>query len=89
MRLALRMGDSAAATAAVRFIEEVSRPVAERVAIIRALGETRTARSVESLVHLLRRPEPESIHTTALSALGYFRPSWHAGQPLETYDHAV
>ena len=83
MQLALRMG--ASAIAAVRLIENASRPVHERIAVIRTLGETRMAGSTESLLRLIRRPEPESIHAATLSALGYFQDDRIAAKVLSSY----
>jgi putative membrane-bound dehydrogenase-like protein len=83
IQLALRMGASSAA--AVELIENDSRPTDERVAIIQALGETRTVGSSESMLRLIRRREPESIHTTALSALGYFQDPRIAAEVLSAY----
>ncbi|MBT4868226.1 MAG: c-type cytochrome, partial [Planctomycetaceae bacterium] len=83
MQLALRMG--ASTTAAVRFIENANRPAGERVAIIRALGETRSVGSTETLLSLIRRPEADSIQTAVLSALGFFQDDRIAADVLSAY----
>ena len=70
VQLALRLGGPAAQ--AVTLIADASRPVGERVAIIRALGETRTAAAVEPLLRLIGPTEAEQVQTAALAALEYF-----------------
>lgn len=83
MQLALRMG--ASTTAATRFVEDTTRGAGDRVAIIRALGETRSVGSTESLLRLIGRRESDSIQTAALSALGYFQDDGIAAEVLSTY----
>lgn len=70
IQLALRVGGPAAP--AIRVVEDASRPVAERIDIIQALGETHTAAAVESLLRLIGSAEAEQIQTAALAALAYF-----------------
>jgi putative membrane-bound dehydrogenase-like protein len=59
-------------TAATRMIEDATQPVGKRLDIIRALGETRAAATVEPLLRLIDDNQPEQLQAAALSALAYF-----------------
>lgn len=70
IQLALRL--SGPTTAATRMIKDDSHPVAERLDVIRALGETQASASVEPLLQLINDRQSEQIQSAALSALAYF-----------------
>ncbi|MBP88268.1 MAG: dehydrogenase [Planctomycetaceae bacterium] len=83
IQLALRLGGSTAE--AIRMIEDGSQPAAERLDIIRALGETQTVASVEPLLRLIGDSETEQIQTAALAALAYFDASHIATNVQSAY----
>lgn len=70
IQLALRMGGSTAP--ATRMIEDAARPAEQRLDIIRAVGETRTAAAIGPLLRMIGDGQPEQIQIAALSALAYF-----------------
>jgi putative membrane-bound dehydrogenase-like protein len=70
IQLALPLGGPT--SAATRAIEDSAQPTDERLAIIRALGETRSAAAVEPLLRLVADGQPAQIQAAALSALAYF-----------------
>lgn len=72
IELALRMSVVEAATSALSLIASSAAAEEDRIALVKTLGETRTAAAIDDLLGLLGRAEPESLHAAALAALGYF-----------------
>jgi putative heme-binding domain-containing protein len=72
MELALRLGLPGASARALDAASSPAAPVADRVALIRALGESKTPAAVDRLLILLRDESAEPIKTGVLAALGYF-----------------
>ncbi|MDA1050500.1 MAG: c-type cytochrome [Planctomycetota bacterium] len=70
IQLVLRMGGSA--DPAVKLINDDARSVQDRVAVIQALGETRSASAVAPLLRLIGHAGNEPIQTAALTSLAYF-----------------
>jgi putative membrane-bound dehydrogenase-like protein len=70
IQLALPLGGPT--DAATRMIHDPSEPVEARVNIIRAVGETQAAATIEPLLLLLDDSQPDQIQAAGLSALAYF-----------------
>jgi putative membrane-bound dehydrogenase-like protein len=85
IEIALRMNVAEAASAVIAFVVRRDAPEAERVALIRALGETRAQQAVGSLLQLVDQTESEAVHIAALSALGAFSDPNVADAVLRAY----
>ena len=72
IELALRLGSPSASTVATRMAASRAVPADDRLALIKALGESKTTAAIDSLLFLLADDSPDSIKIAALSALGYF-----------------
>lgn len=72
IELALRLNVAAAADLANKLINTSATDPGVRVALIKALGETRTAAAIEHLLRLLAQGNSEQVQVATLSALGYF-----------------
>jgi putative heme-binding domain-containing protein len=72
IELALRMSVPAATAQALQAIANRDLPEKDRIALIKALGETRTTESVGSLLALVSQDETEAVHVATFGALGYF-----------------
>jgi putative heme-binding domain-containing protein len=72
MELALRLDLPGASGKAIDAASSAATPVADRVALIRALGESKTPEAVDRLLPLLRDDSPEPIKVGVLAALGFF-----------------
>ena len=70
VELGLRAGTDPAV--AVRIIEDTARPDQQRIAIIRALGETRSVGSVTALLRLISGDASPPLRDAAFAAMGYF-----------------
>jgi putative heme-binding domain-containing protein len=70
IKLALPLGGPT--SAATRAIEDPAHPTAERLAIIRALGETRSTAAVDPLLRLFADGQPAQFQAAALAALAHF-----------------
>ena len=72
IELGLRLNVPGASTAAIQCATSRAMPVGDRLALINALGESKTPAAVDSLLSLLTGDSPDPIKIAALSALGYF-----------------
>ena len=72
VELALRLNAASAAERAMQAANDRALAVEDRVALVKALGETRSAVAVDCLLAMLDAAEPEALHSAALAALGYF-----------------
>ena len=72
IELALRLSVPGAADAAIQFAASRATPTDDRLALIKALGESKTPAAIDSLLSLLTDDSPDPIKIAALSALGYF-----------------
>ena len=72
MELALRLELPGASGRALDAAASAATPLADRAALIRALGESKTPAAVGRLLPLLRDDSPEPIKAAVLGALGYF-----------------
>lgn len=83
--LALRLSVPGAAGAAIPLAASPATAIDDRIALIRALGESRTAAAVDTLLSLLAGNSPDPITLAALSALGYFSDGHIADAVLERW----
>lgn len=72
IELALRLNLAEGTAKALQMVGASKTPVDQRLGLVRALGETRTAEAVPVLLKLLSEEAPESMKTGVLAALGYF-----------------
>jgi len=72
IELALRLNLPGASQAAIRFAAGRATPADDRLALIKALGESKTPAAIDSLLALLADGSLDPIKIAALSALGYF-----------------
>jgi putative heme-binding domain-containing protein len=72
IELALRMNVAAASDRAITVVSDRAATGADRIALMKALGETRLTAAIEPLLALLGQSETEPLQTAALGALGYF-----------------
>jgi putative membrane-bound dehydrogenase-like protein len=85
LELALRMNLADASESAIRLITDREEPAADRIALMRTLGETHAAAAVDSLLALVAHPESEVLCTAALAALGYFSEDRIGAAVLDSY----
>lgn len=85
IEFALRLGSQDAYDPALALVGDESRDAAERISLIKALGEIRAARATDDLLALLDAPQPDSIHSAVISSLGFFDEQRIAGQLLEAF----
>ncbi len=72
IELALRMNVPGASQCACRFVSDGSRLTADRVALIKALGESKVSDGVDVLLSLLDGGPPLAVALASLGALGGF-----------------
>jgi putative heme-binding domain-containing protein len=72
IELALRLNLPDGAKAAIQQASSGRAPANDRLAMIKALGESRTRAAIGSLLSLLWDESPDPIKIAALAALGYF-----------------
>ncbi len=85
IELALRLSLPGAAQAAIPLAISHTAPAADRLALIKALGESKTPGAVDGLLSLLTDNSPDPIRIAALSALGYFSDEHIADAVLEKF----
>src|SRR6202034_3450 len=68
----LRLSVPDAALMAIPLVASRATPSDGRIALMKALGETKTPAAVDNLLSLLSHDPAEPIKTAALAALGYF-----------------
>jgi len=85
VELALRMNMADAAEAAIKVVANRDAPSADRIALMRTLGETHATSVVDSLLALVAHPESEALCTAALAALGYFSDDRIGAAVLDSY----
>lgn len=85
IELALRMNVADAVDRAMQIVVTREAAEADRIALIRALGETRSTPAIESLLTLVERAESEGVHVAALSAVGTFNEERVADVVLRAY----
>jgi putative heme-binding domain-containing protein len=73
VELALRLNLPGASQTAIRFAANRAAPMLERIALVSALGESKTVAAIDTLLSLVTDDSPDPIKIAALSALGYFR----------------
>ena len=72
IELALRLSVPGASTAAIQSAASRATPADDRLALIKALGESKTPAAIDRLLLLLTHNTSDPIKIAALSALGYF-----------------
>lgn len=72
IELALRLGLTTAEPTAISAISNGALEPAARVALLKAIGETRSTAAAPALLKLLDPQQPEEVINAALGALGYF-----------------
>lgn len=72
LELALRVGVPGSVEAAIQAVQRETTPAADRIALIQALGETRTSSAVDVLIGLLQDTTPDSLRPSIIASLGYF-----------------
>jgi putative membrane-bound dehydrogenase-like protein len=85
LELALRVNVADASTAAMTVVADRKRATEDRVALVKALGETRVTAAIDCLASLLGPNEAESLQIAVLSALGYFQDDRIADAVLAAY----
>ena len=72
IELALRLSVPGASTAAMKMAAGQTTLADDRIALLKALGESKTAEAIEGLLLVLADDPSDPIKIAALSALGYF-----------------
>ena len=85
IELALRLNVPGATTAAIQCATSRTTASDDRLALIKALGESKSPAAVDSLLSLLTDNSSDSIKIAALSALGYFSDDHIGDAVLDTF----
>jgi len=85
IELALRLNSPDASQTAIQFAASHMTPVEDRLALIKALGESKTPAAIDSLLSMLANASPDTIKFAALSALGYFTDNQIADAVLDRF----